>query len=125
MTTTIYHNPKCTTSRNVLATLRAGGETPEVIEYLRDPPSRETVRRLAADAGLSIREVLRQSGTPYDELGLDDPTLSDDALLDAIEAHPILLNRPFVVTGRGTVLARPAEKVLAVMANPPAEVVRG
>ena len=118
--TTIYHNPKCSTSRNVLAILRDAGEAPEVIDYLTTPPDRETVRRLATDAGLTIRQALRERGTPYAELGLDDPSLTDDQLLDAIEAHPILLNRPFVVTAKGTRLARPAETVFEIMRNPPA-----
>lgn len=119
MTVTIYHNPRCSTSRRVLATLRAGGEEPQVIDYQRTPPDRATIRRLIADAGLTVRAALRQSGTPYDELGLGDPSLDDEALLDAIEAHPILLNRPLVVTSRGTVLARPPERVLEIMENPP------
>lgn len=116
---TIYHNPKCGTSRNVLAMIRASGEEPVVIEYLKAPPSRETIRRLAADAGLTIREVLREKGTPFAELGLGNPDLTDEQLLDAIEAHPILLNRPFVVTPKGTRLARPSETVLDLLENPP------
>ena len=99
--TTIYHNPNCGTSRNVLAMLRDGGEVPEVIEYLKTPPSRETIRRLMTDAGLTLRQAIREKGTPYAELGLNDPSLTDDQLLDAIEAHPILLNRPFVVSDDG------------------------
>lgn len=118
--TTIYHNPNCGTSRNVLAMLRAGGETPEVIEYLKTPPSREAIRKLVADAGLTLRAALREKGTPFAELGLDDPSLTDDQLLDAIEAHPILLNRPFVITDRGTRLCRPSEVVFEIMENPPA-----
>ncbi len=118
--TTIYHNPRCGTSRSVLAMLREGGETPEVIDYLKTPPDRDTIRRLAADAGLTIRQALRERGTPYAELGLDDPSLTDDQLFDAVEAHPVLLNRPFVVTDRGTRLARPAETVFEILRNPPA-----
>ena len=117
--TTIYHNPKCGTSRNVLAMLRAGGDDPQVIEYLKTPPSRGTIRRMVADAGLTLRQAIREKGTPYPELGLDDPALTDDQLLDAIEAHPILLNRPFVITARGTRLCRPSEVVFEIMENPP------
>ncbi|AXC51236.1 arsenate reductase (glutaredoxin) [Paracoccus suum] len=120
MTATIWHNPKCSTSRKVLATLREGGETPEVIDYLRDPPTRSAIMALVTEAGLTLRAALREAGTPYAELGLADPTLSDAQLLDAIEAHPILLNRPFVRTERGTRLCRPAEVVREIMANPPA-----
>ncbi|HRO14163.1 MAG TPA: arsenate reductase (glutaredoxin) [Paracoccus sp. (in: a-proteobacteria)] len=120
--TTIYHNPKCSTSRTVLALLRAAGEDPQVIDYLKTPPDRETVRRMVADAGLALRQAIRTKGTPYDELGLADESLTDEQLLDAIEAHPILLNRPFVVTSRGTRLARPAETVFEIMDNPPAAV---
>ncbi|WP_299358764.1 arsenate reductase (glutaredoxin) [uncultured Paracoccus sp.] len=121
MTATIYHNPNCGTSRNVLALLRQAGEAPRVIEYLKTPPTRDEIRRLAADAGLPLREAMRQKGTPYAELGLDDPSLSDEQLLDAIEAHPILLNRPFVVTDKGTRLCRPSDVVLQIMDNPPGE----
>ncbi|PPZ20106.1 arsenate reductase (glutaredoxin), partial [Escherichia coli] len=105
------HNPNCSTSRRVLAVLREAGEEPEVVEYLRTPPSRDEVRRLAAEAGLTLREAMRRRGTPFDELGLDDPGLADEQLLDAIAAHPVLLERPFVVTARGTRLCRPAERV--------------
>lgn len=118
--TRIYHNPNCGTSRRVLALLREAGEAPEVVEYLRTPPSRDEVRRLAAEAGLTLREAMRRRGTPFDELGLDDPALTDEQLLDAIAAHPVLLERPFVVTARGTRLCRPAERVFEIMANPPA-----
>ena len=111
MKATIYHNPACGTSRNVLARLRETGLEPEVIEYLRDPPTRERLVELIRAAGLTVREALRQKGTPYDELGLGDPGLSDDQLLDAMMAHPILSNRPFVVTAKGTRLCRPAETV--------------
>lgn len=117
---TIYHNPRCGTSRNVLAMIRASGVEPQVIDYLKTPPSRDTIRQLAADAGLTIREVLREKGTPFAELGLGDPSLSDEQLLDAIEAHPILLNRPFVVTPKGTRLCRPSETVLDLLDDPPA-----
>lgn len=117
--TRIYHNPNCSTSRRVLAVLREAGEEPEVVEYLRTPPSRDEVRQLAAEAGLTLREAMRRRGTPFDELGLDDPGLADEQLLDAIAAHPVLLERPFVVTARGTRLCRPAERVFEIMANPP------
>ena len=116
---TIYHNPKCGTSRNVLAMIRASGVEPEVIDYLKTPPSRQTIRQMLADAGLTVRQALRQRNTPYDELGLGDPSLTDDQLLDAIEAHPILLERPFVVSPKGTRLCRPSETVLELLENPP------
>jgi arsenate reductase (glutaredoxin) len=118
MSVTIYHNPECGTSRNTLAMIRQSGVEPTVIEYLHTPPDRQTVVRLVADAGLSIRDALRKKDTPFDELGLDDPALSDDDLLDAIGAHPILLNRPFVVTPKGTRLCRPSELVLDIIENP-------
>ena len=109
--TTVYHNPNCGTSRNVLALIRERGEEPEVIEYLTTPPSRERIKQLVTAMGVRVRDVLRQKGTPYDELGLDNPDLTDEQLLDAIEAHPILLNRPIVVTPKGTRLCRPSETV--------------
>ena len=115
MKTTIYHNPACGTSRNTLAIIRNAGIEPEVIEYLKTPPSRAETVKLIADAGLTVREALRQKGTPYAELGLDDANLTDEALLDAVAAHPILLNRPFVVTPMGTRLCRPSEVVLEVL----------
>ena len=118
---TIYHNPKCGTSRNVLAMIRDSGVEPTVIDYQQMPPSRDTIRKLATDAGLTIRAAMRRKNTPYDALGLDDPALTDDELLDAIEAHPILLERPFVVTPRGTKLCRPSETVLDLLDNPPTE----
>lgn len=121
MTITIYHNPKCGTSRNTLEMIRASGEEPEVIEYLKTPPSRETLVALIKATGLSVREVLRKKGTPYEELGLEDPNLTDDQLIDAMVEHPILMNRPIVVTPLGTVLSRPSEKVLEILPN--AEVV--
>jgi arsenate reductase len=115
MTVTIYHNPKCATSRNTLALIRHAGIEPEVIDYLQHPPSREQLLRMIADAGLSVRQAIREKGTPYAELGLDDPALSDAHLLDAMLAHPILINRPFVVTPLGTRLARPSEVVLDIL----------
>ncbi len=118
MTVTIYHNPACGTSRNVLAMIRASGETPVVIEYLQTPPSRETLVGLLAAMGARPRDILREKGTPYAELGLGDPSLSDDALLDAMMAHPILINRPIVITRRGTRLCRPSERVLDLLDDP-------
>ena len=118
MTVTIYHNPACGTSRNTLEMIHRSGEEPHVIEYLRDPPSRTRLIQLIAAMGIRPRELLREKGTPYAELGLGDETLTDDALLDAMMAHPILINRPIVVTDRGTALCRPSEKVLALLDNP-------
>ena len=117
---TIYHNPACGTSRNVLAMIRASGVDPEVIDYQKSPPSRDRLRFMLAQAGLTVRQALRQKNTPYDDLGLGNPALSDDQLLDAIEAHPILLERPFVVTPKGTRLCRPSETVLDLLDDPPA-----
>ncbi len=118
---TIYHNPRCGTSRNVLAMLRAGNETVTVRDALTDLPGPEGLAAMIADAGLAVRQALRRKGTPHDALGLDDPALDDAALLAAIAAHPVLLNRPFVVTGLGTRLCRPSEVVFEIMANPPAQ----
>jgi arsenate reductase len=118
MTVTIYHNPDCGTSRNTLAMIRQSGVESEVIEYLKTPPSRERIVELVAAAGLSLRQALRQKDTPYAALGLDNPALDDNALLDAIAAHPILLNRPFVATPRGVRLCRPSEVVLEILENP-------
>ncbi|KHK49601.1 arsenate reductase [Ralstonia sp. A12] len=117
-TITIYHNPACGTSRNTLALIRNSGEEPVVIEYLKTPPSRETLVKLLADAGLSVRDVLREKGTPYAELGLGDPKWTDTQLLDFIGQHPILMNRPIVVTPLGTKLCRPSEVVLDILQNP-------
>ena len=111
----IYHNPACGTSRNTLALIRHVGIEPHVIEYLKTPPSREMVAGLAARTGQPLRALLREKGTPYAELGLDDPDLTDDQLLDAIEAHPILLNRPLVVSPSGVRLCRPSEAVLDLL----------
>ncbi|MCP1573963.1 arsenate reductase [Herbaspirillum rubrisubalbicans] len=116
--TTIYHNPACGTSRNTLAMIRNSGEEPTVIEYLQHPPSREQLTKMIRDAGLTVREAIRQKGTPYAELGLDKLDLTDDQLLDAMLAHPILINRPFVVTTIGTRLCRPSELVLDILSNP-------
>ena len=115
MNATIYHNPSCGTSRNTLALIRHAGIEPTIIEYLRDPPTRERLVELIAAAGLSERDALRQKGTPYAELGLDDPTLSDGQLLDAMLAEPIQINRPFVETPMGTRLCRPSEVVLDLL----------
>ncbi|WP_288430324.1 arsenate reductase (glutaredoxin) [uncultured Agrobacterium sp.] len=115
MTVTIYHNPACGTSRNTLAMIRQSGEEPTVIEYLKTPPSRQDIAALAEKIGVPLRALLREKGTPYSELGLADESLSDEALLDAIEAHPILLNRPIVVTEKGARLCRPSEVVLEIL----------
>jgi arsenate reductase (glutaredoxin) len=111
VTVTIYHNPKCTTSNKVLAHIRAAGIEPNVIEYLKNPPNRSKLKAMLKAMNASPRDILRRSGTPYDELGLDDATLSDDALLSAIEAHPILIQRPIVETPKGVKLCRPAELI--------------
>ena len=118
MSVTIFHNPACGTSRNTLALIRHAGIEPVVIEYLKTPPSKERLRELATSMGISVRELLRQKGTPYAELGLDDPTLSDEHLLDAMLAHPILINRPVVVTDLGAKLCRPSEEVLELLPVP-------
>ncbi|KDR90606.1 arsenate reductase [Agrobacterium sp. TS43] len=115
MDATIYHNPSCGTSRNTLALIRAAGIEPTVIEYLREPPTREKLSRMIADGGLTVREAMREKGTPYAQLGLDNPDLTDDQLLDAMMERPILINRPFVVTPLGTRLARPSEVVLDIL----------
>jgi arsenate reductase len=112
---TIFHNPACGTSRNTLALIRHAGIEPDVIEYLKTPPSRETLRRLVDAAGMTVRELLREKGTPYGELGLADDRWSDEQLLDFIVAHPILMNRPMVTTPAGTKLCRPSEAVLELL----------
>ena len=117
---TIYHNPNCGTSRNVLGLIRNSGAEPEVIEYLKTPPSRERLLELIAQMNIPVRELLRRRGTPYDELKLDDPALSDADLIDAMLAHPILINRPIVVTPLGTRLCRPSEAVLEILPAPQA-----
>jgi arsenate reductase len=111
----IYHNQECGTSRNVLAMIRNSGIEPHIIEYLKCQPTRLLLTQLLARAGLTVRQVLREKGTPYHELGLADPSLSDDALLDAIGAHPILINRPLVVTSQGVRLCRPSELVIDLL----------
>lgn len=118
MTVTVYHNPACGTSRNVMAMIRASGEEPVIIEYLKSPPSREMLVALLAAMGSQPRSILREKGTPYAELGLGDPALSDDDLLDAMIAHPILINRPIVVASKGTRLCRPSERVLDLLDDP-------
>lgn len=115
MNVTIYHNPECGTSRNTLAMIENAGIEPEVIEYLKTPPSREQLVKMIADAGLTVRGAIREKGTPYAELGLDNPDLTDDQLLDAMLKDPILINRPFVITPLGTRLARPSEAVLDIL----------
>jgi arsenate reductase len=118
MTVTIYHNPSCGTSRNTLALIRNAGIEPIIIEYLKTPPTRQVLKDLIRRAGLTVREALREKGTPYAELGLDNASLTEEQLLDAMEAHPILVNRPFVVTERGVCLSRPSEKVLDILPDP-------
>ncbi|HEV7321093.1 MAG TPA: arsenate reductase (glutaredoxin) [Ensifer sp.] len=115
MNVTIYHNPACGTSRNTLAMIRNAGIEPTVIEYLKAPPSRQELEKMIADTGLTVREAIREKGTPYADLGLGDPTLSDEQLIDAMMAHPILINRPLVVTPIGTRLCRPSELVLDIL----------
>jgi arsenate reductase len=118
MTITIYHNPDCGTSRNTLAMILQSGEEPVVIEYLKAPPSRERLVGLIAAMAITPRALLREKGTPYAELGLDDPKWSDDQLIDVMLAHPILINRPIVETPLGTKLCRPSEAVLDILPNP-------
>ncbi len=118
MTITIYHNPQCGTSRNVLALIRNSGEAPQVIEYLKTPPDRATLEGLVAAMGMPVRDLLRQKGTPYDALGLGDPKWTDAQLIDFMLEHPILINRPIVVTPIGTRLCRPSEAVLDILPRP-------
>jgi len=113
---TIYHNPSCTTSRKVLAAIRAAGTEPRVVEYLKTPPSRAELKSLLERMGMTPRALLRRRGTPYDELGLDDPKKTDAALIDAMLAHPVLIERPIVVTERGVRLCRPVEKLAEIFA---------
>jgi arsenate reductase len=118
MNVTIYHNPGCGTSRNTLAMIRQSGEEPEVIEYLKTPPSRARLVELIAAMGIPAHALLREKGTPYAELGLADPKWSDDQLIDFMLAHPILINRPIVVTPKGVKLCRPSEAVLDLLEHP-------
>lgn len=115
---TIYHNPACGTSRNVLGLIRNTGEEPTIVEYLKTPPDADTLRTLIAAMGMTARDVLRQKGTPYDELGLSDPKWTDEQLIGFMLDHPILINRPIVVTPMGTRLCRPSEAVLDILARP-------
>lgn len=115
---TIYHNPACATSRNVLAMIRNSGQEPCVVEYLKTPPGRNTLVALITAMGVAVREVLRRKGTPYDELGLDDTTWTDDELIALMVKHPVLINRPIVVTELGTQLCRPSETVLDILPQP-------
>jgi arsenate reductase (glutaredoxin) len=118
MSVTIYHNPACGTSRNTLAMIRQSGTEPEIIQYLKSPPSRARLKELIAAMGISTRGLLREKGTPYSELGLADPRWTDDQLLDLMLVHPILINRPIVVTPKGVKLCRPSEAVLDILPNP-------
>jgi arsenate reductase len=118
MSVTIYHNPACGTSRNTLAMIRATGEEPTVIEYLKTPPGRERLKELIKAMGISARDLLREKGTPYTSLGLSDPKWTDEQLLDFMLEHPILINRPIVVTAKGVKLCRPSEAVLELLAAP-------
>lgn len=118
MQITIYHNPACGTSRNVLAMIRNSGEEPRVVEYLKTPPDRSTLVSLITAMGVTARDVLRRKGTPYDELGLDDPKWTDDELIDLMLEHPVLINRPIVVTELATQLCRPSESVLDILPQP-------
>ena len=118
MTVTIYHNPGCGTSRNALAIIRQSGEEPEVIEYLKNPPSRERLIELAKAMGIPVRALLREKGTPYAEFGLADPKWTDEQLIDFMLAHPILINRPIVVTPKGVRLCRPSEAVVDLLDRP-------
>ncbi len=118
MSITIYHNPACGTSRNVLALIRNSGEEPEIVEYLKAPPGRGRLVALIAAMGIPARDLLRRKGTPYDDLGLDNPGFSEDELIDLMLAHPILINRPIVETPLGARLCRPSEAVLDILPNP-------
>jgi arsenate reductase len=118
MSVTIYHNPACGTSRNTLAMIRQSGEEPEIIEYLKNPPDRARLIELTKAMGIPVRALLREKGTPYAELGLADPKWSDDQLIDFMLANPILINRPIVVTPKGTKLCRPSEAVLDLLDSP-------
>ncbi|MHC2844903.1 arsenate reductase (glutaredoxin) [Bradyrhizobium diazoefficiens] len=118
MSVTIYHNPDCGTSRNTLAMIRQSGAEPTVMEYLKTPPSREKLKELIGAMGIPVRALLREKGTPYKELGLDDPKWTDEQLIDHMLAHPILINRPIVVTPKGVRLCRPSEAVLDLLPNP-------
>lgn len=120
MSAVIYHNPACGTSRNTLALIRQSGEEPEIVEYLKTPPTREKLKELIAAMGIPVRALLREKGTPYRELGLGDPKWTGDELIDVMVAHPILIERPIVATPKGVRLCRPAERVLEILAHPAA-----
>lgn len=124
MTVTIYHNPTCGTSRNTLAMIRQSGEEPTVVEYLETPPSRDKLVSLIKAMNIPVRALVREKGTPFAALGLSDPALTDDQLLDAMMAHPILINRPIVETPKGVRLCRPSELVLELLQNPVASFVK-
>ncbi|GAA4002580.1 arsenate reductase (glutaredoxin) [Sphingomonas humi] len=124
MSVIIYHNPACGTSRNTLAMIRASGVEPVIVAYLTTPPNREEIRDLARRSGIPLRDLLREKGTPFADLGLDDPSLSDEQLLDAIELHPVLLNRPIVTSGKGVRLCRPSEKVLDLIPPLPEDFIK-
>ena len=124
MDVVIYHNPACGTSRNTLAMIRNAGIEPHVVEYLKTPPNRALLKQMLARAGLSVRDALREKGTPYAELGLGDTALTDEQLLDAVEAHPVLLNRPLVVSPMGVRLCRPSEAVLDLLPDQQGEFVK-
>ncbi len=124
MTVTIYHNPDCGTSRNTLAMIRQSGVEPEIIEYLKTPPTRARLLELIAAMQIPVRSLLREKGTPYTELGLADPKWSDDQLVDFMLAHPILINRPIVVTPKGVRLCRPSEAVLDLLDHPAASFIK-
>jgi arsenate reductase (glutaredoxin) len=124
MSVTIYHNPACGTSRNTLEMIRQSGETPQIIEYLKNPPDRARLIELIKAMAIPVRALLREKGTPYGELGLADPRWSDDELIDFMLAHPILINRPIVQTPKGTKLCRPSEAVLDLLDNPAASFVK-
>ncbi len=115
---TVYHNPLCGTSRNTLAMIRNAGIEPEIIEYLKTPPSRESLKEIAQATGAPLRDLIRSKEPPYQELGLDDTSKSDEQLLDAMLAHPVLINRPIVITAMGTRLCRPSERVLDILPQP-------
>jgi arsenate reductase len=118
MSVTIYHNPDCGTSRNTLAMIRQSGAEPTVIEYLQTPPSRQRLKELISAMGISVQALLREKGTPYKELGLDDPKWTEEQLIDHMLEYPILINRPIVVTPKGVKLCRPSEAVLDILPNP-------
>ncbi len=118
MSVTIYHNPDCGTSSNTLAMIRQSGVEPTIIEYLKTPPSRERLKELISKMGISVRDLLREKGTPYKELGLDNPKWTDEQLIDQMLAHPILINRPIVVTDERRETCRPSETVLHILPNP-------